>query len=79
MKCYENPSSGSRIVPYRRTDTQTDRHTDGQTHRRTKGRADMMKLTVASSNFVNAPKTAVSGVDKAAVDPWVKEGPKPTA
>ena len=40
MKLHENPSIGSRVVPCRRTDGQTD----------------MMKPIFASGNFENAPK-----------------------
>jgi len=39
-KFHENPSSGSRVVARGRTD----------------GRTDMTNLTVAFSNFANAPK-----------------------
>ena len=44
VKFHENPSSGSRVVPY----GQTDRKVDVQT--------DMTKLIIAFRNFANAPK-----------------------
>jgi hypothetical protein len=40
MKFYQNPSSGSRVVPCGQAD----------------GRTDMMKLIVAFRSFANAPK-----------------------
>ena len=40
MKCHENPSSGSRVVPCNRTDRQTD----------------VTNLIVAFRNFATAPK-----------------------
>jgi hypothetical protein len=40
VKFPDNPSSGSRVVPCRETDEETD----------------MMKLIVAFCNFANAPK-----------------------
>jgi hypothetical protein len=43
-KFHENPSSGSIVVPCRRTEGRTDRQTD------------MAKLTVAFRNFANVPK-----------------------
>jgi len=43
MKLRENPSSGSRIVPRWQTDGQTD----------------MMKLTLAFRNLVNAPQMTI--------------------
>jgi hypothetical protein len=46
---YKNPSSWSRVVPYGRT--------DGQTDRRAGRRTDMMKLIVALRNFESAPKS----------------------
>ena len=58
-KFHENPSSGSRVVPYGQTD----------------GRIDMMKLTVAFRNFANAPKewrpTQLVPIDEATVSLWV--------
>jgi hypothetical protein len=44
-KFYENPSSGSRVVPCRRTD----------------GRTDMTKPIVGFHNFVKAPKKTLRG------------------
>jgi hypothetical protein len=44
IKFNENPSSGSLVVPFRRTDGQTDRQTD------------MTKQIVAFRNFANAHK-----------------------
>jgi len=41
IKCHENPSSGSRVVPCGQTDRQTD----------------MTKLIVAFRNCANAPET----------------------
>jgi hypothetical protein len=40
IRFYENPSSGSQVIPCRRTDRRTD----------------MTKLIVAFCNFANAPK-----------------------
>jgi hypothetical protein len=45
VKCHENPSSWSRVVPYGRTDTHIE------------GRTDMTTLIDALGNFANAPKT----------------------
>jgi len=42
-KFHENPFDGSRVVPYGRTDGQTD----------------MTKVIVTSRNFANAPKIAL--------------------
>jgi len=42
IEFHENPSSGSRVVPYGQTD----------------GRTDMTKLIVAVRNFANAPTKA---------------------
>jgi hypothetical protein len=44
IKFYENPSSGSRVVPRGRTDEQTN------------GRIEVTKPIDAFRNFVNAPK-----------------------
>jgi len=44
IKFHENPSNGSRVFPFGRTDGQTERQTD------------MMKLIVDFRNFANAPK-----------------------
>jgi len=44
IKFYENPLSGSRVVPC------------GQTNGRTDSQSDMTKLIVASRNFAKAPK-----------------------
>ena len=51
MKFHENPSSGSRIVQFGRTDVQPNcsMRTDGRT-------ADITSLIVAFRNFANAPK-----------------------
>jgi hypothetical protein len=43
IKFHDNPSSGSRVVPYGRTD----------------GRTDPTKVIVASRNFANASKKTV--------------------
>jgi hypothetical protein len=42
VSCHQNPSSGSRVVPCRRTDGRTDRQTD------------ITKLRVPFRNFPNA-------------------------
>jgi hypothetical protein len=44
IKFHDNPSCGSQVVPYRRTDGWTDRE------------IDMMKLIVGFCSSVNAPK-----------------------
>ena len=54
-KLHQNPSSGSGVVPCRRTDGRTDGPTDGRTDRQT----DMTELIVAFRNFANVPKTSV--------------------
>ena len=46
IKCRQNPSSGSRIIPCGRTD----------------GRADMTKVIVAFRNFANAPRSSQSKI-----------------
>ena len=60
---HENPSSGSRVVPFGRTYVRTDRQTDGQTNRRTDRqtgrRKGVTKLIIAFRNFANAPKNIV--------------------
>jgi hypothetical protein len=48
IKFHENPTSGSRVVAYGRTDGRTD------------GRTNMTKLIVVFRNFANAPKNALS-------------------
>jgi hypothetical protein len=48
VKFHKNPSSGSRVVPFRQMDGRIDREKDRQ--------ADMIKLIVGFSNFANAPK-----------------------
>jgi hypothetical protein len=54
-KFYQKPSSGSRVVPYGKTDRPPDRQTDRQTNGRTDGRTDMIKLITTFRNFANAP------------------------
>ena len=48
IKFYQNPSSGSRVVPCGRTHGRTDRQTDRRT--------DMTKLIIAFRNFANVLK-----------------------
>jgi len=50
IKSHENPFIASQVVPCRQT--KKEGWTDGQT--------DMTKLTVAFSNFANAPKNCPS-------------------
>jgi hypothetical protein len=45
VKSYENPSSGSQVIPCEQIDGQTERQTD------------TTKLIVAFRNFANSPKT----------------------
>ena len=56
----ENQSNGSKVVPWGRANTQTDRQIDRQTDRQTVGhkdeQIDMAKLIADFRNFSKAPE-----------------------
>ena len=55
VKFHENISSGSRVVPWERTDGRTNGRADGQKDRELEIERDV-KLIVSIRNFANAPK-----------------------
>jgi hypothetical protein len=60
IKRHENPTTGSRVVLYGRSDTWIERRTDRQTERWTDGQTDRQiertKLVATFRYFANAPK-----------------------